>query len=162
MHDSIVNAFMYFFKSVGILALKEALDVLTKINNNGEICFSQTVLLVKIILILHLTCMWFTPPTIVYPQRHTYNQSNEIANGNTIFIPVGFDLYRKLRSETTKLIDDIALFGSIHKDRKKSYFLNRFYNNLSFLFANENTNIIKSYISKYGEFRSRNLSIPTI
>jgi hypothetical protein len=28
---------MYFFKSVGILALKEALDVLTKINNNGEI-----------------------------------------------------------------------------------------------------------------------------
>jgi hypothetical protein len=35
-----------------------------------------------------------------------YNQSNEIANGNTIFIPVGFDLYGKLRSETTKLIDD--------------------------------------------------------
>jgi hypothetical protein len=87
-----------------------------------------------------------------------YNQYNEIANGNTIFIHVGFDLYGKLRSETTKLIDDIALFGSIHKDRKKSYLLNRFYNNLSFIFANENTNIIKSYISKYGEFRSRNLS----
>jgi hypothetical protein len=91
-----------------------------------------------------------------------YNQSNEIANGNTIFIPVGFDLYGKLGSETIKLIDSIAVFGSIHKDRKKSYFLNRFYNNLSFIFANENTNIIKSYISKYGEFRIRNPSIPPI
>jgi hypothetical protein len=77
-----------------------------------------------------------------------YNQSNEIANGNTIFIHVGFDLYGKLGSKTTKLIDSISVFGSIFKDRKKSYFLNRFYNNLSFIFANENTNIIKSYISK--------------
>jgi hypothetical protein len=84
-----------------------------------------------------------------------YNQSIEIANGNTIFIPVGFDLYGKLGSETTKLIDCIAVFGSIYKDRKKSFFLNRFYNNLSFIFANENANIIKSYISKYGEFRIR-------
>jgi hypothetical protein len=37
MHDSIVNAFMYYFKSAGILALKESPDALTKINNNGEI-----------------------------------------------------------------------------------------------------------------------------
>jgi hypothetical protein len=85
-----------------------------------------------------------------------YNQSIEIVNGNTIFIPVGFDLYSKLGSETTKLID------SIYKDCKKSHFLNRFYNNLSFIFANENANIIKSYISKYGEFRTRNSPIPII
>jgi hypothetical protein len=64
----------------------------------------------------------------------------------------------EIRLDTTKLIDDIALFGSIHKDRKISYFLNRFYNNLSFIFAIENANIIKSYFSKYCEFRSRNLS----
>jgi hypothetical protein len=38
-----------------------------------------------------------------------YNQANEIANGNTIFIPVGVDLYGKLGSETTKLIDSIAV-----------------------------------------------------
>jgi hypothetical protein len=48
------------------------------------------------------------------------------------------------------------------KDRKKSYFLNRFYNNLSFIFAKENTNIIKSYISKYGEFRIRNPPNPIL
>jgi hypothetical protein len=46
---------------------------------------------------------------------------NEIANGNTIFIPVGFDLYNKLGSETT-----IAVFGSIYKDRKKLTFLTDF------------------------------------
>jgi hypothetical protein len=52
-----------------------------------------------------------------------YNQSNEIANVNTIFIPVGFDLYGKLRAETTKLIDDIALFGYIW-DSKQYHIIN--------------------------------------
>jgi hypothetical protein len=42
-----------------------------------------------------------------------YNQSNEIANVSTIFIPIGFDLYGKLGSETIKLIDSISVFGSI-------------------------------------------------
>jgi hypothetical protein len=75
---------------------------------------------------------------------------------NTIFKPIGFDLYGELGPETIKLIDSISSFGSIFKDR------NRFYNNLSFIFANENTNIIKSYISKYGDFRIRNPPNPIL
>jgi hypothetical protein len=58
-----------------------------------------------------------------------YNQSNEIANGNPFFKPIGFDLYGELGPETIKLIDSICSFGTIFKDRKKSYFLNRLYNN---------------------------------
>jgi hypothetical protein len=105
---------------------------------------------------------------VVHPSKtrqnnSKYNQSNEIANGTTIFKPIGFDLYGvvfllELGPETIKFIDSIAPFGSIFKGRKPSYFTNRFYNNLSFIFANENTYIIKSYISKYSEFRIRNPS----
>jgi hypothetical protein len=91
-----------------------------------------------------------------------YNQSNEIANGNTIFKPIGFDLYDELGPETIKFIDSITYFVSTFIGRKPSYFTIRFYNNLSFIFANENTNIIKSYISKYSEFRIRNPSNPIL
>jgi hypothetical protein len=55
-----------------------------------------------------------------------YNQSNEIATSNTIFKPIGLDLYGELGPETIKFIDNIASFGSIFKDHKKSYFTNRF------------------------------------
>jgi hypothetical protein len=40
-----------------------------------------------------------------------YNQSNEIANGNTLFKLIGFDLYGELGPETIKLIDSISSFG---------------------------------------------------
>jgi beta-xylosidase len=66
---------------------------------------------------------------------------------------LSLNLYGELGPETIKFIDSITSFISTFKGRKPSYFTNRFYNNLSFIFANENTNIIKSYISKYGEFR---------
>jgi hypothetical protein len=132
IHDSIVNAFMYFFKSVGILALKEALDVLTKINHNGEI-------LVPDMFLTNSPFSENNPDSafdvyVVHPSNNSlsskttqkiskYHQSNEIANGNTIFIPVGFDLYGKLRSETTKLIDDIALLVLSTRIVKNATFL---------------------------------------
>jgi hypothetical protein len=159
MHDSIVNSFMHYFKAVGLFALKESPDVLTKIKNNGVILIPD----------MFLTNSPFSenkPDSafdvdVVHPSNNSlssktsqkiskYNQANEIANGIAIFIPVGFELYGKLGSETTKLIDNIAVFGSIQKDRKKSYFLNRFYNNLSFIFANE----YNTY--KKGEFKQKN------
>ena len=91
-----------------------------------------------------------------FKKNAKYNQSIEISDGSVVFIPIGFDLYGVLGPETTKLIEDIAAYGAKVKGHKPSYFINRFYNNLSFIFAIENSNIIKNYISKYGELRLRN------
>jgi beta-xylosidase len=61
-----------------------------------------------------------------------------------VFLGIGFDLYGELGPETIKFIDSISSFGSTFKGLKPSYFTNRFYNNLFFIFANENSKIIKT------------------
>jgi hypothetical protein len=70
-----------------------------------------------------------------------YFLSNEISNGITIFKPIGFDIYGELGHETIKFIVSIVSYASTFKCLKPSYFTNRFYNILSFFFANENSNI---------------------
>jgi hypothetical protein len=64
-----------------------------------------------------------------------------------------FDLYGELSTGTINLFDRIASFAAAPKGITPFYYLNRFYNNLLFVFANKNSNIISSYIA----IRSRNL-----
>ena len=165
MHDKILKALIDLLKSAGISALKEPTDVLTKPGNNGDILIPDIFIANNPLVEDNLNSVYDL--FVVHPSNHglvskahykiaKYNQAIEISNGSTIFIPIGFDLYGELGPETDKFIENIASFGCTSKGYKQSYFLNRFYNNLSFIFANENTNIIKSYIYKYGEFRSRN------
>ena len=158
---------MDLIKSAGISALKEPTDVLTKLGNHGDILIPDIFIpnnplddnksnTVYDLFIVHPSNDGLRSSTLKKISK--YNQANEITNGTTIFKPIGLDLFGTLDSETIKFIDNIASFGSNSKDKKKSYFLNRFYNNLSFTFAYEFTNIIQNYISKYGEYRIR---IPT-
>jgi hypothetical protein len=167
MHDNILKSLMDLIKSAGISALKEPTDVLTKLGNHGDILIPDIFIpnnplddnksnTVYDLFIVHPSNDGLRSSTLKKISK--YNQANEITNGTTIFKPIGLDLFGTLDSETFKFIDNIASFGSNSKDKKKSYFLNRFYNNLSFTFAYEFTNIIQNYISKYGEYRIR---IPT-
>jgi len=165
MHDKILKELMDILKSAGISALKEPTDVLSKPGNQGDILIpdifiannplvQDKVNTVYDLFVVHPANNGLVSKT--YSKNFKYKQAIEISNGSTIFIPIGLDLYGELGLETIKFIEDIASVGSTLKGQKQSYFLNKFYNNLSFIFANENTNIIKNYIYKYGEFRNRN------
>ena len=165
MHDNILKALMDLLKSAGISAVKEPADVLTKPGNHGDILIPDIYIPNNPLVEDNLDTAYDL--FVVHPSNKSlcskthfkiakYKQANEIINGSIIFTPIGLDLYGELSPEIDKFIVNIAAFGSISKGHKQSYFLNRFYNKLSFIFANENTNIIKNYIHKYGEFRSRN------
>jgi hypothetical protein len=83
-----------------------------------------------------------------------YSNSIEIANNSIIFKRIGCDLYGELSLDFTNFIDSIISFGSTFKNIRPSLLSNRFDNNLAFIFANENSNII--YTNKYGELRRWN------
>jgi hypothetical protein len=71
-----------------------------------------------------------------------YNGAIEVANNSIVFKPIGCDLYGELSTDTINLFGSIASFAAAPKGISPFYYLNRFYNNLSFVFANENSNII--------------------
>jgi hypothetical protein len=58
-----------------------------------------------------------------------------------IFKPIGCDFNGELSTDTINLFDSIGSFAAAPKGISPFYYLNRFYYYLSFVFANENSNL---------------------